>query len=307
MKRDNVNYLLVGSFVLLMGIVLLYALYRITGQAANGEPFVTHFANVAGIKAGSPVTLDGYAIGNVASIEPVRRDGRNAYRVTLQLREAVGIPADSRARITAPGMLAAPLVDIRSGQSQEMLAAGAELPGEAGGSLSDSVAGLAGDLRALANDGIRPLVEQIAGRIDRVGGSLEENLPATLRELRSAMTRLNATAGRVDDMFSAQNRQHMEGMLKNGHDASLRIAQLSQEILGASRELEGLLKDSRVIVAGSGQDLQQSLRHADALLHQLEAAGRNLNEFSRTIRNNPAALIQSRPPVDAATAQGEKP
>ena len=37
MKRDNVNYLLVGSFVLLMAGVLLYALYRITGHSAKGD------------------------------------------------------------------------------------------------------------------------------------------------------------------------------------------------------------------------------------------------------------------------------
>ncbi|MBK7357120.1 hypothetical protein [Propionivibrio sp.] len=35
MKRDNVNYLLVGNFVLLMAGVLLYALYRITGHSAK--------------------------------------------------------------------------------------------------------------------------------------------------------------------------------------------------------------------------------------------------------------------------------
>ena len=36
---------------------------------------------------------------------------------------------------------------------------------------------------------------------------------------------------------------------------------------------------------------------------QLESAGRNLNEFSRTIRENPATLIQSRPQTDAAGAE----
>jgi len=45
MKRDNVNYLLVGSFVLLMGAILLYALYRITGHSAKGDTYFTHFPN----------------------------------------------------------------------------------------------------------------------------------------------------------------------------------------------------------------------------------------------------------------------
>ena len=63
MKRDNVNYLLVGSFVLLMAGVLLYALYRITGHSAKGDLYVTHFSNVAGIKEGSLVTYEGFEVG----------------------------------------------------------------------------------------------------------------------------------------------------------------------------------------------------------------------------------------------------
>ena len=45
MKRDNVNYLLVGSFVLLMTAVLFYALYRITGHSQKGDIYFTHFPN----------------------------------------------------------------------------------------------------------------------------------------------------------------------------------------------------------------------------------------------------------------------
>jgi phospholipid/cholesterol/gamma-HCH transport system substrate-binding protein len=66
--------------------------------------------------------------------------------------------------------------------------------------------------------------------------------------------------------------------------------------------VEGLVKDSRAIVSGSGKDLKESLRRVDATLYQLESAGRNLNEFSRTIRENPAVLINSRPPADVEGA-----
>ena len=50
MKRDNVNYLLAGSFVLLMAGVLFYGLYRIAGHSAKGDIYFTHFSNVAGDK-----------------------------------------------------------------------------------------------------------------------------------------------------------------------------------------------------------------------------------------------------------------
>ena len=46
MKRDNVNYLLVGSFVLLMAAVLLYAHYRITGSSGKGDVYVLSLIHI---------------------------------------------------------------------------------------------------------------------------------------------------------------------------------------------------------------------------------------------------------------------
>ena len=65
MRRDNVNYLWVGSFVLVMAAVLLYALYRLTGQSGQGDVYYTRFPNVAGIKTGTVVTYEGFEVGNV--------------------------------------------------------------------------------------------------------------------------------------------------------------------------------------------------------------------------------------------------
>lgn len=300
MKRDNVNYLLVGSFVLVMGIVLLYALYRITGQSAKGDIYVTHFPNVAGIKSGTVVTFEGFEVGNVDAIEPEVKNNRTAYRVSLNIRKPVNLPDDSWAIIASPGLLAAPLVEIKEGQSTSLIAAGGEIPGRTNSNVMESVANLANEISRLTETSVKPLLAQISQRVETVGGSLEENLPGTLTDMRATMARLNSTATRVETLFSPENQKNWNGLLKNGSEASGTVLKLSQEMQKVTAEVEGLVKDSRVIVNGSGKDLQLSLRRADALLYQLESAGRNLNEFSRTIRENPAALVNNRPPVDVS-------
>ncbi len=300
MKRDNVNYLLVGSFVLVMGIVLLYALYRITGQSAKGDIYVTHFPNVAGIKSGTVVTFEGFEVGNVDAIEPEVKNNRTAYRVSLNIRKPVNLPDDSWAIIASPGLLAAPLVEIKEGQSTSLIAAGGEIPGRTNSNVMESVANLASEISRLTETSVKPLLAQISQRVETVGGSLEENLPGTLTDMRATMARLNSTAARVETLFSPENQKNWNGLLKNGNEASGTVLKLSQEMQKVTAEVEGLVKDSRVIVNGSGKDLQLSLRRADALLYQLESAGRNLNEFSRTIRENPAALVNNRPPVDVS-------
>lgn len=300
MKRDNVNYLLVGSFVLVMGIVLLYALYRITGQSAKGDVYVTHFPNVAGIKSGTVVTFEGFEVGNVDGIEPEVKNNRTSYRVSLNIRKPVNLPDDSWAIIASPGLLAAPLVEIKEGQSTSLIAAGGEIPGRTNSNVMESVANLANEISRLTETSVKPLLAQISQRVETVGGSLEENLPGTLTDMRATMARLNSTAARVETLFSPENQKNWNGLLKNGNEASGTVLKLSQEMQKVTAEVEGLVKDSRVIVNGSGKDLQLSLRRADALLYQLESAGRNLNEFSRTIRENPAALVNNRPPVDVS-------
>ena len=291
MKRDNVNYLLVGGFVLLMAAVLLYALYRITGHSKKGDIYFTHFPNVAGIKEGTVVTYEGFEVGNVAEVAPVIRDQRTAYRITLNLRKPLKIPVDSRALIATPGMLSAPLVEIKEGGGREIVAVGGDIPGSSNPNLMDTVALLAADISKITETSIKPLLAQI-----------NHNVSPALVDLRSTMERINRTAGRVDALFSEQNVKHWGRLLQNADGASANALKLSTDLSGVRDEVEGLIRDSRGLVSSSGKDLKESLRRVDATLYQLEAAGRHLNEFSRTIRDNPAALLQSRPPTDVAGA-----
>ena len=289
MKRDNVNYLLVGTFVLVMGAVLLYALYRISGHRAPGTAYHAHFANVAGIKDGSLVTYQGFEVGNVERIEPVQRDGRTAYRVSLNLRQAQPIPADSRAVIAAPGLLSAPLVDIREGASREMLVPGGEILAGSSANLMDSVAALADDFARTSATSIKPLLAQV-----------QRDAGPALSDLRATLERMNRTAGRVDALFSEDNVRHWNGLLRNADAASSNALRLTADLATIRSEVDALLKESRNLVSEGGQDVREALRRVDATLYQLEAAGRHLNEFARGIRNNPAALLSSRPPQDAA-------
>ena len=62
MRRENINYLAVGSVVLLAGILLLYALYRLTGGVDENTVYFTVVGVVGDIRLldlaeGQPVEL----------------------------------------------------------------------------------------------------------------------------------------------------------------------------------------------------------------------------------------------------------
>ena len=273
MKRDNINYLAVGSFVLLMGAVLLYGLYRITGHSGKGTLYVTHFANVAGIKTGSVVTFEGYEVGNVALIEPVAHENRTRYRISLNINKPVRIVADSRALIATPGLLSAPLVEIKEGESRELLAAGGEIRGISSSNLMESMAALASQLGEITETGLKPLLTQISKRVDTLGSSMEKNLPPAMEDMRSTLARINNTAKRVESLFSDENLKRMQGTMGNADEASASALKLSRELHAVTQEVSGLVKDSRGIVNSTGKELESSLRRADAVLYQLESTG----------------------------------
>lgn len=306
MKRDNLNYFLVGLFVLSMAAVFLYALYRITGQDAHGDQYLTHFPNVAGIKTGSVVTFEGFEVGNIGAIEPVSQDGRTQYQVTLNLRQPLKIPTDSHTLIAAPGLLSAPLVEIREGQSTEYLSPGGAIPSAPRANLMESMAGLANDLSGIAESGLKPLLAQVGLYVGTLGKQLDDNVPAAMADLRTTLAHMNSAAERIDELFGEQNQKHLGNVLRNADATSEQIRSLTADLYQVRDELEALTQDARAVVTNSGGEVEttltevrESLRRTNALLHQLEAAGRNLNEFSRNIRHNPSSLISSRPPIEA--------
>jgi phospholipid/cholesterol/gamma-HCH transport system substrate-binding protein len=168
MRRDNVNYVLVGVAVLTALGLLFATLLTITGRGGDSVDYHTEFANVAGLGAGAPVFYEGFRIGQVTAIEPQRVEGRTRYRVTLAIREDWQIPADSIAQRQASGLLADMTVGIREGRSASMLEPGAAIASIESGDVFSAMNELATELTMLSRDRLRPLVDTLATRIDSI-------------------------------------------------------------------------------------------------------------------------------------------
>ena len=70
MKRDNMNYVLVGAVVVAAFVLLIATLVMITGRSGATTAYYTHYRNVAGLRVGAPVFYQGYRIGDVGRIQP---------------------------------------------------------------------------------------------------------------------------------------------------------------------------------------------------------------------------------------------
>ncbi|MCW8955583.1 MAG: MlaD family protein [Gammaproteobacteria bacterium] len=285
MKKDTINYFMVGSFIAAMLILLLYGLYRITGQTVGAVEYLVVFDNVQGIKDGAAVTYSGYPVGQVDSLKPVNENNRTRYLITLNIRRDWRIPADSSAQIVKPGLISDQQIEITQGSSEHKLK-----PGDTINSRE------AVDMMALMNS---------------LGSELDGFLPAVTGDVRGLLQKLNQSADQLNQILSDKNRQHMDSMFANADRSSQHLTRLASGFDKVNLQLEQLLQQSSTLMTDNGKDIRVAvteLRKAmliissnmDSILYNLGSSSRNMNEFTRQLRDNPGALLGSKPPADTA-------
>lgn len=295
MKRDHVNYTLVGGVVLVALALLLFALFLITGKRGGEAEYHTYYRNVTGLRAGAPVFYQGYRIGQVDGITPERGDQGTRYRIALSVRADWPIPQDSVARLQASGLLADVTVAIREGDKPTMLAVGAEIRGEEGTDVFGAMNELAAEITTLTRDQLTPLVRNLSGRIDSITGSLDKGTPEVLNQARELLVRLTQASESVNDLLKPANREAVSGILGDVRSLSRDLDATKANLDRALDDLAGLTRDNRVHVNAAVVDLRAVLAtlssRIDTIVHHLDSASRNVDEFSREIRKNPNRLL----------------
>jgi len=316
MKRDTVNYLMVGGFVLCMFLLLLVALYRITGRSANSDSYVAYYHNVSGIHEGSKVCFGGYQIGQVESIGPDRLDTGLRFKVVMAVRHGWQIPSDSVARIIMPAVLSDKQLDIRPGSSAELLHPGAVIGSAEGSNIMETMGDLAYEMRDLSEKSLRPLIATFSHHLDAMGKNFNATLPELADNTNHLLLTLNDSVGRFNALFDGENQGHLDSMIANGDTIAANLVAVTGDFRQASEQLSQLLADSHALVSENNGDVRQAVvdlrntlatmaQHMDAIVYNLEGTTRNMHEFSREIRENPGRLLRNQPPP--VGAEGEQP
>ena len=294
MKRDNVNYVLVGAAVLVAFGVLVAALLALTGRGGSQTEYFVYYDNITGVRYGAPVFYEGYRIGQVGDVVP-ERNGQTRYRVALDIREDWPIPDDSVAQLVSSGLLADVSIGIKEGTSMTMLAPGAEIRGLAGGDVFAAVNDLAGELNLLTRERIRPLVEKLTTRVDSLTGVIDENAPALVQDARALMTRLNSAAEGLDEVLGEKNQAAVAASLQDIRNVAAELKTTQAHTNELLQSINGTIAENRPDLRQTVVDLERAVsaiaQRIDSIAHHLESSSRNIDEFSREIRRNPNRLL----------------
>lgn len=295
MKRDTVNYTLVGAVVLAALVLLLVGLALITGRSGATADYVVRYRNVTGLRYGAPIFYQGYRIGEVNGVKPERSAEGTRYKVELAIRRDWPIPKDSLAQLQSTGLLADVSVGIREGVSKEMLPEGGELKGQESTDIFAAMNELAGQISELTRTQISPLIRTLSQRVDSITGAIDKSTPEVMEQTRALLARLNNASDSLNDVLKPQNRAAVSAILGEVSKLSTELRKTRETLDSALGELASIAKENRPDVRRSVQDLSSVLEalstRMDVITHHLESSSRNLDEFSREIRKHPNRLI----------------
>jgi len=301
MKRQHVNYLVVGTVTIALFALLGVVMLKIMGRSGPMDSYHIYYRTVAGLQYGTAVFYEGFPVGQVEVVTPERTEEFTRFRVDVSINEGWQIPDNSQAAIST-GLLAGVAIDIKEGDSTQMLSPGAEIPAIDGVGFMAALNDIANDMRNLSASHIVPMVENLSGRMDAITEGLDRDVPDIVGDLRQLVARLNNGAAILESVLDEETAVGIDQTLDNLRVVSEQALSMSQHLNSASADIRVLVEENRPGVDRSVQHLNLTLEtladRLDGIGYQLEAAGRNLNEFTNAIRKNPGLLLSSQPQDD---------
>lgn len=270
-KKINKEFV-IGLSVIVAIVILFFGIDYLKGinlfQPANF--YVIEYKDVAGLERSAPVTINGFKVGQVRDIS-IDYAHPDKVKVTLALNKDLRIPEDSRAEL-ASTLLSGSYVNILMGNSQKMLAVGANITPQP-----------ASDLMASLQKEVIPAIGNILPKVDSLMYHL--NVLVADPALQQSIQRLDGISNNLLLTTSGLNTQ-INGQLP-GIMSGARTAVVNLDTISANLAL--LSKDLRTLPL---QPTVDNLQRITSNLEQFSAQLNNQNSTLGKLTNDPALYNQ---------------
>ena len=243
---------------------------------------VGHFASAAGLYPGDEVRVVGVPIGSIESIEPQA----DSVKITMRVKDSVKVPADARAVIMSPNLVAARFIQLTPAYSQ-----GPAM--KDGGTIALERTGVPVEWDDVKTELTRlsqqlgPAAGQVQGPLSQFVNQAADTFDGSGDSFRQALRELSQTSGRLGDsspdLFgTVKNLQILVDALSKSNE---QIVQFSGHLASVSQ----VLADSSVGLNDTLGSLNQALsdirgfldEHNEVLIGSIE----RLTDFTSILTN----------------------
>ena len=313
MKNNNINYVVVGVFVLAMVSGAIFAITLLSGRTGPTDTYFTSYTDASGIKYGTKVLYMGYPVGQVEKVIPVWSEtGQLRFELALAVTSQWSgrIPRDSMAEIKSGGLLSAVAIDIRGGKSREAMKSGDHIEGKERVNLFAAMTQTANTVRDLTEDDLEPLIKNITQYVDSFGRVLEadgsamvqdlaslssdlsDNAPEIIESFLQLSRKINETATHMQAIIGPSNADKVDAILENTATATSNVMALThdvklQEILVNIRSTSENLDQLSGNANGRLNDLlgEDTVTRVRSALDNVGEAAQNVAQLSRDLRS----------------------
>ncbi|MGY3884065.1 MlaD family protein [Aeromonas aquatica] len=303
MMETKVNYTLVGSFVVILGTMLVAVILWLASGGAFQKQYDLYLAiseeSVAGLNLDAPVKYNGVDVGKVRQIQ---LDPANPEWVNLlfALEQGTPVKQDTVAVLKTQGLTGIAYVELSGGTNDSPL------------------------LRATAGHNY-PVIRtepSLAARLENVLTSVLAKLDSTSNNLNALLGPENQAAfkstladlARVAHTLAARSESIDAGLIdaartmKNSARASAelepliaRIGRAADAVDKMGTELAGTSASAGKTINAVGSDINrftaESLPQLERLLGELSVLSSSLRRLSEQTERNPSGLLFGRTPV----------
>lgn len=309
MKRDNINYIVVGTFVLLIAIFFLGVMIKLTADDVPLKKYNVRYGNIMGIKKGSPVSYGGNPVGSVTRISRVHKDGITTFQVEISINSEYAIPEQSEAHIVTPNFLSEQQIDILEVKSKHYLKENDTLAGKEEVSFMTLMNNVAHEVNSVSTTSVKPLLHNLNRHIDKIGNKLTEHIPKIAENTNKLLINLSQGADHFNRILGSENQKYIRNILINADKMSAKFYQLSDKMDLVRAKLAKVLESTDKILNSNQQDVRHSIiafrksletvsNRINTIVYNIEQTSRNFSEFSRKIRQNPGSLIGGKSPKE---------
>ncbi len=302
MYKQKINYVIIGIFVTAMLSAGVGSVALLSGRTGPADHYFIVLDNVADVKFGTQVRYEGYPIGQVEDITPEVEGAGMKFRVEISIQPGWRVPSDSIARIGGSSFLAAKTIDIDSGDSQVAVALGERIESAPPTDIFATITATAGELSELNRSNLRPLLETLQSLAETVDGGA----PRILDELVAFTESLNESIEPLQQILAQRNVDAVQSSILNMEETTGNLAAISRNLTETMVKVDNLAGNFDRLVENNKDNVDQSLKDlqytlsgvsatVDSIVHNLEGTTRNMNEFSRLIRQNPGLLLDGTP------------
>jgi len=290
-RDDRRNYIVVGTFVVAMVAALFVLLAYVARWTGATDRYHIYFESVMGISPGTQVYFEGYPVGLLEGIRRERGD-RDRFRVDISVDAGWRIPKDSVAEIAAPGLLAAVVLNIQAGDTDEFLAPGSEIEGKEPANMVAVVSDTADQVNQLLAE-VQPVIQSVSEGVPLIVGDLRKVTeqvdrllsPANVERIGAILGNLESTTGEADALVAG-------------------LGATKQRIDSVLVTLDSMMSEDDGELAHALDDLHHTLESVaariDRITDNLDTTTRNMSEFSEQLRRDPSVILRGRETEEAS-------